>query len=69
MITPTSAHTARLARIEAALVESIGLFRCLDMEDVPQAWKSQVAEKREMLHLAAIDVMQMRHEEKELLAR
>jgi len=48
---------ARLARIEAALVQSAGLLRCLEVEGIPEQWRSQAEEKREMLAQALLDAI------------
>ena len=50
---------ARLARIEAALVQSVGLLRCLKVEGVPEQWQSQLEEKQEMLQKAALDAIKL----------
>ena len=55
-----AAHTeveARLARIEAALVGTVGLLRCLEVEGVPEQWHSQIEEKRELCQRAALDAI------------
>lgn len=48
---------ARLARIEAALIGTVGLLRCLEVEGVPEQWHSQIEEKRELCQRAALDAI------------
>lgn len=51
---------AALARIEAALVQSLGLLRCIEQETTTTAWHSQIEEKRDMLQKAALDTVTLR---------
>ena len=53
---------ARLARIEAALVQSVGLLRCLKVEGIAEQWQSQVDEKTEMLQRAALDAITLQQD-------
>jgi hypothetical protein len=58
----TRAHNevqAALARIEAALIQSIGLLRCIEQETNTAAWHSQIEEKRKMLQGAALDALKL----------
>jgi len=53
---------AALARIEAALVGTIGLLRCLEVEGIPEQWRSQVEEKYKMLQQAALDAIRLQQD-------
>ena len=69
MIQVVSDTAARLARIEAALVQTAGLLRCLEADfaagNLPRTqgilaqWHSQIEEKREMLQKAALDAIKL----------
>jgi hypothetical protein len=50
---------AALARIEAALVQSAGLLRCIEQETNTAAWHSQIEEKRKMCQKAALDALKL----------
>ena len=59
----TSETKARLARIESALVRGSGLLGGLQVEQgVPEHWKSQVKETKELLQQATIDVIMLESE-------
>lgn len=63
MIERATDTQARLARIEAALIQANGLLSCLQLECcIPAHWQSQVKEKREMLQTATIDVIALNQE-------